>query len=61
REAASGSTKDRKGPPALPEAASLPLVGVGLSTSQPPHTLWKTVLGLITRGRRYWELLTILD
>ncbi|GKB32556.1 gag-pol polyprotein, partial [Tanacetum coccineum] len=25
-----------------PEAVSLPLVGVGLSTSKPPHTLWKT-------------------
>ncbi|GKE63632.1 transmembrane protein 128 [Tanacetum coccineum] len=38
-----------------PEAASLPLAGVGLSTSKPPHTLedgigthnpWKTVLGV---------------
>ncbi|GKD03751.1 protein Iojap-related protein, mitochondrial [Tanacetum coccineum] len=39
-----------------PEAASLPLVGVGLSTSQPPpytvedgigtHNPWKTVLGV---------------
>ncbi|GKD75890.1 hypothetical protein Tco_1334172 [Tanacetum coccineum] len=53
-----------------PEVASLPLVGVGLSTSQPPpytvedgigtHNPWKTVLGPITRGRRYWELLTYL-
>ncbi|GKC12131.1 hypothetical protein Tco_1008913, partial [Tanacetum coccineum] len=33
------------------EAASLPLVGVGLLTSQPSHTLWKMVLGPITRGR----------
>ncbi|GJV11999.1 hypothetical protein Tco_1353540 [Tanacetum coccineum] len=40
-----------------PEAASLPLVGVGLSSSQPPHTPWKMVLGPITRGRQYWELL----
>ncbi|GKB09432.1 hypothetical protein Tco_0837744 [Tanacetum coccineum] len=41
-----------------PEAASLPLVGVGLSTSQPPpytvedgigtHNSWKTVLELLT-------------
>ncbi|GKC88238.1 MAK10-like protein [Tanacetum coccineum] len=45
-------------------------VGVRLFTSQPPpytvedgigtHNPWKTVLGPITRGRRYWELLTYL-
>ncbi|GJX72850.1 hypothetical protein Tco_0311445 [Tanacetum coccineum] len=27
-----------------PEAASLPLVGVGLSSSQPPHTPWKMAI-----------------
>nr|GEV64037.1 ribosome biogenesis regulatory protein homolog [Tanacetum cinerariifolium] len=35
-----------------PEAASLPLVGVGLSTSQPPPYTVEDGIGHITRGRR---------
>ncbi|GJU41155.1 hypothetical protein Tco_1194112 [Tanacetum coccineum] len=53
-----------------PEAASLPLVGVGLSTSQPPpytvedgigtHNPWKTVLGVTYLLEIYSSLLLLL-
>ncbi|GJV10875.1 ATPase, AAA-type, core, P-loop containing nucleoside triphosphate hydrolase [Tanacetum coccineum] len=52
--------EDRKFQPTEPEAASLPLVGVGLSTSQPPpytvedgietHNPWKTLLTEMEEG-----------
>ncbi|GJT84391.1 hypothetical protein Tco_1058733 [Tanacetum coccineum] len=38
-----------------PEVTSLPLVGVGLFTSQPPHTPWKTNYNMHSMGKTIAE------
>nr|GEU44447.1 hypothetical protein [Tanacetum cinerariifolium] len=43
---------------AVSEAASLPTVGVGLSTSQSPPYIVEDGIGTHTRERQYWKLLT---